>query len=150
VGIDEVVRCGTCPQRTSSQTVFPSQHQNRYEEAKIAIEAAIPKAPRSKRAATPADFLAVGAMMLPEKAQYDYLANLPKGEDVNEALNKAMRIIETSYPDLARILPQPISHRPPELSIISVNYQLEVNTRDMACNSANHASWFIQKTTSVC
>jgi len=50
--------------------------QNRYEEAKVAIEAAIPKGPRGKRAATQADFLAAGAMMLPEKSQYGYLANL--------------------------------------------------------------------------
>lgn len=80
--------------------------QNRYEEAKIAIEAAIPDGPRGKRAATQADFLAAGAMMLPEKSQYGYLANLPEGEDINEAVNEAMRLIEASYPDLAGILPK--------------------------------------------
>lgn len=80
--------------------------QNRYEEAKIAIEASIPEGPRGKRAATQADFLAAGAMMLPEKSQYEHLANLPEGEDVNEAVNEAMRLIEASYPDLAGILPK--------------------------------------------
>lgn len=80
--------------------------QNRYEEAKIAIEASIPEGPRGKRAATQADFLASGAMMLPEKSQYEHLANLPEGEDVNEAVNEAMRLIEASYPDLAGILPK--------------------------------------------
>jgi len=80
--------------------------QNRYEEAKIAIEASMPKGPRGKRAATQEDFLAAGAMMLPEKAQYDYLANLPEKEDISEAVNNAMRSIEAAYPDLAGILPK--------------------------------------------
>ena len=80
--------------------------QNRYEEAKIAIEVAIPDGPRGKRAAIQSDFLAAGAMMLPEKSQYDYLANLPEGEDINEAINEAMRLIEANYPDLAGILPK--------------------------------------------
>jgi type I restriction enzyme M protein len=80
--------------------------QNRYEEAKVTIEAAIPEGPRGKRAITQADFLGAGAMMLHEKSQYDYLAHLPEGEDVNEAVNEAMRLIEASYSDLAGILPK--------------------------------------------
>ncbi|MDO8335597.1 MAG: class I SAM-dependent DNA methyltransferase, partial [Candidatus Saccharibacteria bacterium] len=43
---------------------------------------------------------------LPEKSQYEHLANLPEGDDVNEAVNEAMRLIEASYPDLAGILPK--------------------------------------------
>lgn len=74
--------------------------QNRYEEAKVAIEASIPEGPRGKRAATQADFLAFGAMMLPEKSQYGYLANLPEGDDISEAMNEAMRLIETNAQDL--------------------------------------------------
>ena len=80
--------------------------QNRYDEAKIAIEASMPDGPRGKRAATQADFLAAGAMLLPEKSQYGYMANLPEGDDINEAVNEAMRLIEDSYPDLAGILPK--------------------------------------------
>lgn len=80
--------------------------QNRYEEAKIAIDASIPEGPRGKRAATKDDFLAAGAMMLPEKAQYDYLANLPEGDDINESVNEAMRAVEADYTDLAGILPK--------------------------------------------
>ena len=80
--------------------------QNRYDEAKITIEANIPEGPRGKRATTQADYLAAGAMMLPEKSQYEYLANLPEGEDINEAVNEAMRLIEASYADLAGILPK--------------------------------------------
>ncbi|MGG7056564.1 type I restriction-modification system subunit M [Nitrosomonas sp. ANs5] len=80
--------------------------QNRYEEAKIAIEASIPEGPRGKRAATQADFQGVGAMLLPEKSQYVYLVNLPEGDNINEAVNEAMRLIEASYPDLVGILPK--------------------------------------------
>lgn len=80
--------------------------QNRYDEAKTAIEASIPTGPRGKRKATQADFLAHGAMMLPEKSQYDYLANLPESEDISETVNEAMRLIEAGYPDLAGILPK--------------------------------------------
>lgn len=80
--------------------------QNRYEEAKITIEAAIPEGPRGKRAVTKEDYLAAGAMMLPVNSQYEYLANLPEGADISEAVNEAMRLIEASYPDLAGILPK--------------------------------------------
>lgn len=80
--------------------------QNRYDEAKISIEASIPEGPRGKRATTKDDYLAAGAMMLPEKAQYEHLANLPESGDINEAVNEAMRAIENEYPDLAGILPK--------------------------------------------
>lgn len=80
--------------------------QNRYEEAKISIEASIPDGPRGKRAAKKEDFLAAGAMMLPPKAQYDCLANLPEGEEICDAVNAAMRSIEAEYKDLAGILPK--------------------------------------------
>jgi len=80
--------------------------QNRYEQAKITIEANIPDGPRGKRAVTKEDFLGAGAMMIPEKSQYDYLANLPESEDISEAVNEAMKLIEDEYPDLAGVLPK--------------------------------------------
>ncbi|MCS0317294.1 type I restriction-modification system subunit M [Vibrio diabolicus] len=80
--------------------------QNRYDQAKIKIEASIPEGPRGKRAATKDDFLAAGAMMLPELSQFDYLANLPEQEPLDEAINEAMKLIEDAYPDLAGVLPR--------------------------------------------
>ncbi len=81
--------------------------QNRYEQAKVKVEASIPTIPgRTKREATREDYLAAGAMMLPEQSQYDYLANLPEGEEINEAVNTAMSLIEDEYTDLAGILPR--------------------------------------------
>lgn len=80
--------------------------QNRYEEAKPIVEANIPESPRGKRAATKADYMAVGAIMIPEQAKYDYLANLPEDADIAEAINDAMKKIEEEYSDLAGILPK--------------------------------------------
>ncbi len=80
--------------------------QNRYEEAKVQVEASIPEGPRGKRAATKEDFTAAGAIMLPEASKYDYLANLPESKDIAEAINEGMRQIEVEYPDLAGILPK--------------------------------------------
>ncbi|EKO3548522.1 SAM-dependent DNA methyltransferase [Vibrio fluvialis] len=80
--------------------------QNRYDQAKTKIEASIPEGPRGKRAATKDDFLAAGAMMLPELSQFDYLANLPEQEPLDEAINEAMKLIEEAYPDLAGVLPR--------------------------------------------
>ncbi len=80
--------------------------QNRYEEKKVEIEASIPEGPRGKRAPTKEDFTAAGVIMLPEKAKYDYLADLPESSDIAEAVNDAMKMIEDEYPDLAGILPR--------------------------------------------
>lgn len=79
---------------------------NRYEEAKPIVEKKIPTGPRGKRAATKEDFLAAGAIMVPKKAQYDYLADLPESEDISDAINKAMKLIEAEYPDLEGNLPK--------------------------------------------
>ncbi|KAA3637503.1 MAG: SAM-dependent DNA methyltransferase, partial [Bacteroidetes bacterium] len=63
--------------------------QNRYEDAKIYVEKNLPVNPRTgeKRAATKDDFAAAGAILLPEKAKYEYLAALPEDEDISEAIN---------------------------------------------------------------
>ncbi|MDD2660344.1 MAG: type I restriction-modification system subunit M N-terminal domain-containing protein [Methylococcales bacterium] len=80
--------------------------QNRYEQAKAAIEAAMPETPRGKLKPAKEHFLASGAMLVPEQSQYDYLANLPEGVGICEALNTAMRLIEEEYAGLAVILPK--------------------------------------------
>lgn len=89
--------------------------QNRYEQAKVAIEAAMPETPRGKLKPTKEHFLAAGAMLVPEQSQYDYLANLPEGVGICEALNTAMRLIEEEYPDLAGILPKNYQELDPDL-----------------------------------
>jgi len=82
--------------------------QNRYEEAKPIVEKNLPVNPRTgkKREATNDDFLAVGAMKLPEEAKYQYLADLPTKKDIAKEINNAMKLIEAEYPDLQGILPK--------------------------------------------
>jgi type I restriction enzyme M protein len=82
--------------------------QNRYEEAKTQISKNLPLNPRTgkRREMTKNDFLSEGAIMLPEQAKYEYLADLPEGADISDALNTAMRRIEEEYPDLSGILPK--------------------------------------------
>jgi type I restriction enzyme M protein len=80
--------------------------QNRYDQAKTQIEASIPEGPRGKRVPNKDDFLAAGAMMLPLESQFDYLADLPESESLDEAINNAMKLIEEAYPDLAGVLPK--------------------------------------------
>ncbi len=82
--------------------------QNRYENAKAEIAKNLAVNPRTgqKREATKDDYTAAGAIMLPEKAKYEYLVALPESEDISEAINNAMKLIEAEYPDLAGILPK--------------------------------------------
>ncbi len=82
--------------------------QNRYENAKLEIEKNLPVNPRTgaKREASKDDYAAAGAIMLPEKAKYEYLVALPESEDISECINNAMKLIEAEYPDLAGILPK--------------------------------------------
>lgn len=82
--------------------------QNRYEDAKIQVEKNLSVNPRTgqKREANNDDYAAAGAIMLPAKAKYEYLAALPESVDIAEAINNAMKLIEAEYPDLAGILPK--------------------------------------------
>jgi len=82
--------------------------QNKFEEAKKQIEKDLPINPRTnqKREVSKNDFLGAGAMYLQDKSQFDYLVNLPESQDIAEAVNNAMRLIETDYIDLEGILPK--------------------------------------------
>jgi len=43
---------------------------------------------------------------LPEKARFDYLLNLPEGEDIPKAIKEAMELVEKYDPELAGSLPK--------------------------------------------
>ncbi len=75
--------------------------QNRFEDARMKIEEGLPVNPRTgeKREMTKEDFVGAGAIFVQEKSKYEYLANLPEGEDINESVNEAMRLIEEDYAD---------------------------------------------------
>ena len=90
--------------------------ENKYQEAKENLAKTLPINPRTKqrREATKEDFAAAGSMLLPEKAQYSYLASLPESEDLAEAVNTAMKLIEAEYEELAGILPKNYQDLTPE------------------------------------
>lgn len=80
--------------------------QNRYEEVKTVLSSQVSDGPRPTKQITKDKYLAAGAIMLPEEAQYDYLAHLPEDVDIAEKINDAMKMIEAEYPDLSGILPK--------------------------------------------
>ncbi|KAA0913103.1 class I SAM-dependent DNA methyltransferase [Psychrobacter sp. ANT_WB68] len=88
--------------------VFLRFVQNRHEDAKVKIQESLAINPRTgqKREVTKDDFVAAGSILLPEKAKYDYLAALPESENIAEAINNAMKLIEEEYPSLVGILPK--------------------------------------------
>ena len=90
--------------------------ENYYTEAKAQLEESLPINPRTKqrREATKDDYAAMGAMYLPQKAQYSYLVALPESEDLAEAVNTAMKLIEVEYEDLEGILPKNYHDLTPE------------------------------------
>jgi type I restriction enzyme M protein len=81
---------------------------NRFDEALKIIEENLPINPRTqeKRTIGKDDFLGAGAIYLQEKSKYEYLANLPESENINEAVNEAMRLVEEDYEDLKGNLPR--------------------------------------------
>ena len=52
------------------------------------------------------DFKAKSAIFLPVEARYDYLLNLPDSEDMGEAINRAVELIEEQSSQLKGILPK--------------------------------------------
>jgi len=79
----------------------------RFSDARVAIEANLPVHPqRGRRALTKDDFQEAKALYLPEKARWDYLAQLPEAADTGQAINEAMRLIEADYEALSGVLPK--------------------------------------------
>jgi len=87
--------------------IFLRHAYRRFFDAKIKIEANVPVHPqRGKRAIGKDDFKEAKAIYLPEAARWDHLASLPEASDIGEALNNAMRLIESDYEVLSGVLPK--------------------------------------------
>ncbi len=81
--------------------------ENRFNETLKKIEKKIQINPRTgKKEITKEHFLGEASLFLREESKYEYLANLPESKDLSEAVNNAMRLIETDHPDLSGILPK--------------------------------------------
>ena len=83
--------------------------QNRFDEVSQKIQSKIPANPSTGRKIkiTKDHFLGESCLYLDDKSKYDYLANLPEGNDIGEAINEAMRLVENENIDrIGGILPK--------------------------------------------
>lgn len=86
--------------------IFLRHAYNRFKKVKVEVEKTLPSHPvRGIRPLTKNDFLERNAMFLPEKAHFDYLVKLPESEDLGEAIDTAMKLIEEEYENLRGVLP---------------------------------------------
>lgn len=60
----------------------------------------------TRRQPGPTDYQALGVMYLPEEARYSYLLDLPKGANIGQAVNDAMKAIEQHNEALRDVLPK--------------------------------------------
>jgi len=79
----------------------------RYADHKFsAIEAELEGQSTGRRKVGPTDYQARGVMYLPPEARFSSMLNLPEGSNIGQAINDAMRAIETENPDLKDVLPK--------------------------------------------
>ena len=90
--------------------IFLRHAFNRFQKVKIEVEKSLPTHPqRGKRSLTKKDFEEQNSMYLPEKSQFEYLISLPESEDIGEAIDNAMKLIEEEYDNLKGVLPKNFS-----------------------------------------
>lgn len=87
--------------------IFLRHAYNRFLKVKDEVEKNLPVHPqRGRRALTKKDFEEQNSMFLPEKSQFEYLVTLPESEDIGEAIDNAMKLIEDEYDNLKGVLPK--------------------------------------------
>jgi type I restriction enzyme M protein len=82
--------------------IFLAYAEHRFEAVRPDLEA---KA-TARRPVTPDDYRAKSVLFISEEARLSYLVNLPEEEDLGEALDTAMRLVETHNPELKGVLPR--------------------------------------------
>ncbi len=93
----------------------------KFRKAKAEFESERSKTTGRKAPLTPDHYKQIGVPYVPDQASYDYLMNLPEGENIGKAINEAMKLVEEENRDLAGILPQnytTLSNKPDENSRI--------------------------------
>ena len=78
----------------------------RFTEQREKLERAATSSRRGSRVDEPAAYHAESILYLSPEARFDYLLNLPEGEDVGAKVNEAMREIEKHNDQLAGVLPK--------------------------------------------
>jgi len=87
--------------------IFLRHAFNRFQKVKIEVGKGLPTHPqRGQRPLTKKDFEEKNSMFLPEKSQFEYLVSLPESEDIGEAIDNAMKLIEDEYDNLKGVLPK--------------------------------------------
>ena len=82
--------------------IFLAYSEHRFESVRPELEG---KA-TARRPITPDDYRARSVLFVSEEARLSYLARLPEDEDLGEALDTAMRLMETHNPELKGVLPR--------------------------------------------
>lgn len=95
--------------------IFLRHATTRYNAVKSEIEKSLPSRGGKRRELTADDFKGRAAIFLPEKAQYDYLVNLPDSTNVGQAINEAMDTIEDQVNFLKGALPKTFTRFEPDL-----------------------------------
>lgn len=82
--------------------IFLAYAEHRFESIRPDVEA---KA-TARRPVTPDDYRARSVLFVTDEARLSYLVRLPEEEDLGEALDTAMRLMETHNPELKGVLPR--------------------------------------------
>lgn len=96
--------------------IFLRHAENRFKAYLPSIEVNIPpNAPETVREVLlKLEFQGKAAIYLPPKARFDYIASLPQGQHVGEAIDAAMDLIEAEYDVLKGALPRSYTAFDPE------------------------------------
>lgn len=86
--------------------IFLRHAYNRFLVVEKAIRKNLPSRGGVTRPVIKEDFDQKNALFLAEKTQYEYLLNLPSGQDRGKAIIEAMDGIEDDYPSLNGVLPK--------------------------------------------
>ena len=86
--------------------IFLRHAYNRFLVVEKEIRENLPSRGGVTRAVIKEDFDQKNALFLTEKAQYEYLLNLPSGQDRGKAIIEAMDGIEDDYSGLSGVLPK--------------------------------------------
>ena len=79
----------------------------RYADVRFAkAKAEIGQEAGGRRSITETNYHGKGVVYIPDEARYEYILNLPEGENIGKAINDAMRAIEDKNPDLKDVLPK--------------------------------------------
>jgi type I restriction enzyme M protein len=82
--------------------IFLAYAEFRFDQIREEVEAHA----TTRNPVTADKYKARSVLFIPDKARLSYLVHLPEGEDLGEAVETAMRLIETHNPELKDVLPK--------------------------------------------